>query len=101
MKFNIFLVAEVGWLGVNPVVLIASYSETETGPGGTVTTKELVGLIRQLWPQYTPVQSVNCKADTNTTLSIVLVRVQQQIFQPTKFHLCVRSVDSGNSISTQ
>ena len=31
---------------VNPVVLI----ETETGPWGTVTTKELVGLIRQLWP---------------------------------------------------
>ena len=54
---------------VGPVLLIGSSAETETGPGGTVTTKELVGLIRQLWPSYTQAsQSVHCEADTNTTL---------------------------------
>ena len=54
MKFNISVLAVAGWAWVNPVVLRASYSETERGPWGTVTTKELVGLIRQLWPHYYP-----------------------------------------------
>ena len=71
---------------VNPVVLIGSYSETETGPWGTVTTKELVGLIRQLWPHSS--QSIAKQTE-----------IQPNTYFSTKFHPI--SLDSSNSISTQ
>ena len=63
---------------VNPVVLIGSYSETETGPWGTVTTKELVGLIRQLWPhssQYV-VKQTEIQLCNNSPLVSGIVGVQ-------------------------